>query len=204
MDIFLDDQDYRVFLHLLKYYLSPTDDEYPLKKFGIEQKRKRPLKSMFGEIELYCYCLMPNHFHLLVKQISKMGMQELMKKLTTTYAMYFNKRYKRVGYLFQGRYKASIILQDNYLLYISKYIHTNPSGLLTGPDPISRVEYYPYSSYKYYLQNKNLTWLLIGPIMHYFTTGKSNIFTSTHSTYREFVEDIKVDPIEVLGELVIE
>ncbi|KKK66524.1 hypothetical protein LCGC14_2963220, partial [marine sediment metagenome] len=102
---FLDDQDYRVFLHLLKFYLSPLEkpNEHPLTQLtGFRPVRKRPITSLHGQIKLLCYCLMPNHFHLLLKQKSKDSMEKLLRKLLTTYVLYFNRRYDRIGPLFQG------------------------------------------------------------------------------------------------------
>ena len=113
-DIFFDDQDYRVFLHLLKYYLSPVqslDKEHPLTDL-MEIVRPRPLANLEKEVDLVAYCLMPNHFHLLLKQNTIDGMTKLMRRLMTTFAMYINKRHHRVGHLFQAKYKAALIQDD--------------------------------------------------------------------------------------------
>lgn len=131
-NIFLDEQDYAVFLHLLKYYLSPTDPKnvHPLMKFqNFSIIRPRPLANIEKEVNLIEYCLMPNHFHLVLQQISMDGITKLMRRIATTYAIYFNKRYKRVGYLFQGPYKAILVNNDSYLLHLSRYIHLNPVEL---------------------------------------------------------------------------
>ena len=155
-DIFLDDQDYRVFLRLLKFYLSPSgSDKHPLTSLSeFAPVRVRPLADLHQEIELHCFCLMPNHFHLLIKQISQFGMPNLLRCLLTTYSMYFNRRYNRVGHLFQGTYKAAMILEETYLLHLSRYIHLNPMEM-TGSHLVS----YPYSSYQYYLGKKRARWL---------------------------------------------
>lgn len=199
--IFLDDQDYRVFLHLLEYYLSPFVElsEHPLKQLtGFIPVRKRPLNNLAGEIELISYCLMPNHFHLLIKQVSERGMQKLMQKLLTTYAIYFNRRYDRVGHLFQGPYKAALVENDAYLLHLSRYIHQNPSltkGFLAE---------YPYSSYQYYLGNKKSGWLKTDLILSFFKEPEKNPLGIRFTTYKDFVELYEKDPKEILGGLVIE
>ena len=201
-DVFLDDQDYRVFLHLLKYYLSPSKDKlkHPLSNLpNYKITRPRPLKNLYGEVELLAYCLMPNHFHLLLKQITKDGMKKLMLKLTTTYSMYFNKRYDRVGYLFQGNYKAILITKDEYLLHLSRYIHLNPIEL-TGATPVS----YRYSSYPNYLALKNTNWVKPNFILNFFKTDKMIVGLLHYPSYKEFVEDKTQDIRDVLGDLTID
>lgn len=91
---------------------------------------------------IYCYCILPNHFHLLVKtRTHPLGL--IMKSLQTAYGVYFNKKYKRVGPVFSGRFKSIICQEDNYFLQVSKYIHLNPvkAGLCKNPQD------YPYSSF---------------------------------------------------------
>ncbi|OGY10268.1 MAG: hypothetical protein A3H88_00210 [Candidatus Blackburnbacteria bacterium RIFCSPLOWO2_02_FULL_44_9] len=104
-DIYLDDQDYRVFLSFIKQYLSPVEPNFthPLSDVtGFHPVRLRQLKSFYGDVELLAYCLMPNHFHLLLRQATKDGMAEFLRALATSYVMYFNKKYERQGALFQG------------------------------------------------------------------------------------------------------
>lgn len=198
--IFLDDQDYAVFLHLLKYYLSPSlKDLHPLQKLpDYKPKRSRPLKNLSEEIELHSFCLMPNHFHLMIRQKTKRGMEKLLRKLTTTYAMYFNRRYDRVGYLFQGRYKASLIDGDNYLLHLSRYIHLNPKELEKN------LSEYPYSSYPFYLGKKSADWLTTDFLLRYFDKNGLLPYLKRYPSYKNFVEGNTTDPAEVLGELTLE
>lgn len=140
---FLDDRDFRVFLSLLKQYLSPEDSQ---DKYG------RPIKSLHGAVELNAFCLMPNHFHLLIYQFDQKGMQRLLQRLMTSYVMYFNKRHKRNGNLFYGSYRAVNIGTDEQLMHISGYIHLNPENTC-------RAEEYPYSSYEYFSGKKNAQWI---------------------------------------------
>lgn len=200
--IFGDTQDYKVFLHLLKYYLSPSIQglSHPSSEGSCYSvKRPRPLTNLSNKVNLLAYCLMPNHFHLLIKQISKDGMQKLMLKLSTTYSMYFNKRYGRVGHLFQGNYKAILVKTDNYLMHLSRYIHLNPTSL-TGVAPVN----YPYSSYSYYLGKKKADWVKPKFILKYFNSLKLLPFLRTHPSYQKFVEANDIDSRETLGPLTIE
>lgn len=130
--IFLDEQDYAVYLSYLKNYLIPKDEK------GLSDKLSNPntsykekdkilkllrLNNFYGEITLLAYCLMPNHFHFFIKQKSASSIDRFMNSLCTRYSMYFNKKYKRVGALYQGVYKAVTVDHDEQFIYLSKYIH---------------------------------------------------------------------------------
>lgn len=198
---YLDDQDYRVFLHLLKYYLSPLDqNSHPLANLpNYSLVRARPLANLENEVELLAYCLMPNHFHLLIKQLTTDGMTKLLRRLSTTYSMYFNKRYGRVGHLYQGNYKAALVPDDGYLLHLSRYIHLNPAELTR-----SHLVSYPYSSYPYYLGKKETRWLKPEIILSFFDKSKLLPFLKKYNSYKEFVEGSKDNPYEAVGNLAID
>ncbi len=176
--IFLDDQDYRVFLKLFGLYLCESDPD---------EINFRPHKDLSGSLELVAYCLMPNHFHLLVIQHDEKGITDLMRCLTTKYAMYFNRRYKRVGGLFQGVYKAALVQQDEYLMHLSRYIHRNP-------DQYNSPELYPYSSYQHYLSDPP-EWLNPRPILELF---------ADKSSYQDFVEFVDDDSLSAIDQLLLD
>ena len=100
---------------------------------------------------------MPNHFHILVKEIVENGLSKYMEKLTTGYSMYFNKKYERVGPLFQGRFKGEHVDNDEYLKYLYAYIHLNPMkiiepnwkeiGIKDKKRALKYISQYYYSSY---------------------------------------------------------
>src|SRR3972149_7409859 len=127
--IFEDEQDYAVFLSYLKTYLTPKDINLlqkelseatdALKRASILRQIK--LNNFSGEIKLLAYCLMPNHFHMLIKQSSSDSIDNFINSLNTRYVMYFNRKYKRIGPLFQGGYKAVLIETDEQLSYLSAY-----------------------------------------------------------------------------------
>lgn len=194
-NIFLDDLDFRMFLFQLKYYLeTPSKDD-------IKQQRR----TLSKEIVLIAYCLMPNHFHILLKQLSRNGMTKLLRAVCTNYACYFNRRYNRVGTLFQGKYKAVPIELDPYFLHVSRYIHLNPKGLdrigpWKGSDPLSA---YPYSSYNYYLGLKNSDWLHPQEITNFFRDIRKTHFKDILS-YQSFVEDYEENTRDVIGNLALE
>lgn len=120
--IFQNEKDYKVFLSYLQFYLTePLRGESP-KSFPSQE-----LLNHTKNIQLIAYCLMPNHFHLFIKQREKDSINHFMRSLLTRYSMYFNKRYSRVGSLFQGPYKAALIDNEMQYLYIFKIHPPQPS-----------------------------------------------------------------------------
>lgn len=188
-DIFQKRNDYKVFLRLLKEYLLPKD-HMSLEKLHAINPRRKPI-NLYGEVELMAYCLMPNHFHLMVKNLSKTGLSRFMKALSTNYAMYFNHTYERVGPIFQGVYKAVEINNEHYYTWITRYIHRNPTVLLTRDQPLYTYE---YSSYPAYLEMWKADWLNSNEISSLYSKINSK------SSYQRFVEDYS-DPISELEPL---
>lgn len=103
---------------------------------------------------VHAYCLMPNHFHLLI-ETRDANLSDAMKRLLGVYTMRYNRKHKRSGHLFQGRYKALLVDKDNYFLQLSRYIHLNPlkAGLVKDPQD------YPYSSFRHFLNEKSPSFL---------------------------------------------
>lgn len=199
--IFKDEKDYKTFLSYLELYLMPPDfDEPDLQGPSLNEKipPSRVLKNYFGEITLLSYCLMPNHFHLMVKQNSDRGIDRFMRSLATKYVRYFNTRYKRVGPLFQGIYKAVRVLDEFQFTYLSKYIHRNPIDLMTYKDgPRSLLEY-KYSSYGNYLRLFSQQWVNTAEILGLFSVLKKSY------SYQNFVEDSEPDDITIISSLTID
>lgn len=200
MDIFKDKQDYGVFLSYLKECLSPVlSGKEIIKKVYIQDRvlyvPRRLTKNFKNKISLLCYCLMPNHFHLLIKQFEKGLMKKFVHSVLVRYSMYFNKKYNRVGPLFQGRYKAVLVDNEVYLVYLSKYIHRNP--IETFPSLISA-----HSSYADYLEKRHTTWLDIQTIMGMFDDNVVKDFKKINS-YKYFVED-KTNIPEFIDSITIE
>lgn len=196
-NIFLDEKDYHVFLNLMKIYLSPVPNATSQLMNMFPDKRIRVRKTFKDELEILSFCLMPNHFHLLIHQNTPQAMPEFMRALSTSYSMYFNKRYRRVGSLFQGVYKAVNISNDEYLLHLSRYIHRNPLKL-TGWNPVT-LSKYRYSSFSTYLNAAQRPWINSKFILNYFSNASSPILK-----YKEFVEMIDNDSTPVLNHLIIE
>lgn len=142
--IFLDREDYGLFLSRLREYLYPEKvDTAALAK--TRQYVRGQLPS--GVFDLLCYCLMPNHFHFLLHQKTELSASKLISKLCTSYSKVFNYKYKRVGALFQDQFKAVQIVSNEQLLWVSAYIHQNP----LKAELVKKVEEYTYSSYPDYM-----------------------------------------------------
>lgn len=158
-NIFMSDIDRDRFLALL--YLANQSDPIDLKLQGSTLLEMTERRTGDPLIEIVAYCLMPNHFHLLIRELEEGGISKFMQKLTTGYTMYFNKRHERNGSLFQGRFKATHVADDRYLRYIISYIHLNPvklidpkwkeAGIASQEHAEQYLESYTPSSYLDYL-----------------------------------------------------
>lgn len=198
-DIFLDEQDYRVFLSYLKTALLPplpiNSINFTLKGSTFKGIPKQP-KNFYGLIELVAYTLMPNHFHMLIQQHNSTSITTFMQSICTRYSMYINKKYKRVGALFQSIYKGALINDEPYLLHLTRYIHRNP--LKISPD--FNVH---YSSYLDYLGMRNTPWIKPQIVLSFFDNVKHPFLKRTN-TYKSFVEQYEGDGIDELGDLILE
>lgn len=186
--IFEDDQDYKVFLNYLKEYLSPALDHETLKRDvtfkGVTFKGiPKQIINYSNEISLLAFCLMPNHIHLLVKQKDKDSIKKFTQSLFTRYSMYFNKKYKRTGSLFQGTYKATNVINKDYLLDITRYIHKNPLK-------VNKNLTDAYSSYSHYLNLYKLTWVKNELVTNYFNES-TFIKNNKIKNYEYFIEKFK-------------
>lgn len=158
-------------------------------------KRTKEYKKEF-DITILGYCLMPNHFHFLLKQEKQDSISSFMLKLGTSYAKYFNIKYEEVGSLFQGRFKAKLIDSDEYLLQVSRYIHRNPIAIST---PGVELALYPWSSYKAYIEVQKNDLVDTTYILNYFTAN------DPINDYRQFTEyDFSEDEEQQIKEFIFE
>jgi len=180
--IFFDKQDYNTFLYIFKKYLDPDFRETKYLPSG-EAVQVRINKPLYDKIELHAYCLMPNHFHLLVKQISKYGMSRLVNVVSSQYSSYFNKKYRREGTIWQGTYKAVLVKSTEQYLHLSRYIHLNPIEIATKNHALKD---YQYSSYPVFIGTTDKPiWLKPDDIMYYFESDQNR----SEKSYRLFVEN---------------
>ena len=172
--IFLDQKDYKRFCDNLytfndkkpvlsdyRHRLAKTND---VTDFGNRQDEREKL------VEILAFCLMPNHFHLLVRQLVDNGVTTFMRKNGVGFANYFNKKYDRSGTLFQGRFRAVLVEKDNQLSYLPYYIHFNPLNLvipgwrekkiIDRKKALNFLYNYQWSSLPSYMGKDNLSFLL--------------------------------------------
>lgn len=177
--IFHDEQDHYYFINLLGIMNNEQRS-----KSGIT-KRENP--SLERVISIGVYCLMPNHFHILLKQEKEAGVTLFMQKLSTAYVMYYNKKYKRTGGLFEGKFKSKHAGDDAYLKYLFSYIHLNPLKLLDSDwktsqkslstEKLQFLAGYKYSSFGEYYTNV-------------FTLVDKAPFPGYFSNHNDFIRDI--------------
>ncbi|RJQ27707.1 hypothetical protein C4577_00735 [Candidatus Parcubacteria bacterium] len=156
--IFVKDHDRRRSILTLSYYRysnPPTKLSYLL-SFGYD-KRKEILDNIQDSeklVEIITYCLMPNHYHLLLRQLKENGISNYIKLFQNSFTRYFNTKNKRKHYLFEGQFKAVRVEDNEQFLHLHRYIHLNPYSSFIVKS-ISELEKYPYSSLPEYLGNQN-------------------------------------------------
>ncbi len=159
--IFNDNEDYFHFVKLL--YISNRIENFVIRDLSKNVFNVQRTKILVG---IGAYCLMPNHFHLILTQTEDGGISKFMQKLSTAYSMYYNKKYKRTGSLFEGKFKSIHVSDDIYMKYLFSYIHLNPikliqknwkeKGIKNKQHAIKYLNNYSHSSYSDYLGIKRV------------------------------------------------
>lgn len=183
------------------------NDEAPTLNVGYRHKTKttpRRIRKLL--VEILCFCIMPNHYHFLVRQKMDNGITLFMRKFGTGYTNYFNKKYQRVGPLFQGKFKAVLVKQEPHLLYLPHYIHLNPLDLImpkwkTQLMPNTRkalafLESYRWSSYLDYMNIHNFPSLTNRDSMLKYYNFNGQPTTSYQNELKEWLQNIELAPID--------
>ena len=163
--IFHDDEDYLRFISL--FFISNTSENFNLYDLNrIHNFNVYELEIKNQIVSIGAYCLMPNHFHILITEKVEGGISKFMQKLSTAYAMYYNKKYNHTGGLFEGKFKSVHIEDDIQIKYLFSYIHLNPIKLIQKDwkennikdkkQALQYLEGYSYSSYKDFLLEERL------------------------------------------------
>lgn len=133
------------------------------------------------DIRVIAYCLMPNHYHFLLRQNQETGISAFIQAIFNSYSKAFNKMYNRTGTLFQGRFQSVHIEKENYLIHLCRYIHRNP----IEANLVTHLEEWPYSNYLEWIEIRN------GSIVdHEFV----RTYFRTPEEYIDFVHDMQVSP----------
>jgi putative transposase len=156
------------------------------------------LMTAKNRADIIAYCLMPNHFHLLLKQTSENGISTLMQLLGNSYTKYINTATHRVGHLFQGQFKATLIDTNDYLLHLSRYIHLNPLHLRLVTQ--GKLSSYKYSSFTQYTSPRVSSTIVVKPdiILNQFKDKRSyQNFCLDHVSYASSITQLShllIDP----------
>ena len=193
-DIFLNPSDFERFISLL--YISNTSEHFNVREILKSHHDVYEIERKDTLVRLSAFCLMNNHFHLLVSPIVEGGLSKFMLKLATGYSMYFNTKYERTGSLFEGRFKAKHADTDEYLKYLFSYIHLNPvtykddDGIPirigNSNETFNTAKNYPYSTLKDYLETPSPK------------PGLGLIDTEVFEMYFESPEDVRRELFEWL------
>jgi|SRR3989344_5670902 len=172
--IFFDEQDYKAFLFRLGLALGFEERELVEDKLlSMPYSRIRITDTDKNDFKLHSFCLMPNHFHLIIEQINNTSVSKLISKTCTSYAKYLNKKYQRVGHVFQDQFKSVLIESDGQLMWTSAYIHMNAvkDGIVKDPRE------YKWSSYRDFIGERDLLIMHVGFLKSIF--GPNNFEKET-------------------------
>ena len=182
--IFLDKRGYFRALEIIFYYQNSNP---PMKyskflKLSVAERSDMIDKLKFQRkwlVDIICYCLMPNHFHFLLRQREDGGTSKFMSNFTNSYTRYFNTKKDRIGPIVQGKFKSVRIETQEQLLHVSRYIHLNPyTGYIVKT--FQELEEYPYSSFPEYIGKSQINLCNKDIVLSYFKTPLS---------YKRFVFD---------------
>ncbi len=193
--IFLGKNDYRRIMEIINFYRHET----PSLRFSHFHRLSQPQKESFLKkletnhapiVEILAFCLMPNHIHLLSRQLKDRGISTFMKQVQASYALYFNTKHRRAGPLFQSVFKAVRMETDEQLLHVSRYIHLNPTSSFLIK--INDLNNYPWFSFPAYLGKENLQFVETSFILNYFKDKKGyESFVFDQAEYQRELEKIK-------------
>lgn len=194
MSIFLDESDYYSFLGLLEENILGRKEYFSSKVFVPSPKSshltgKKYVRKLLpvGSFEIICFCLMPNHFHLLVRQIKELKISKLLSKVCTSYSKRFNKKYGHIGHVFQDQFKSILVEDNNQLLHLSAYIHSNPKA----SNLVEDLGDWRFNSYLNFINKEQYNLCSKNIVLDQFKDIKN---------YKKFVED-NIEKIKLIKDL---
>lgn len=178
--IFHDNNDYSRFLFLLLYFQAKIGFKNinRLIKDFVQHSVLHTHDEVVEKriVEVVVFCVMPNHFHVILKEVEEGGIPMYLQRVLNAYGKYYNTKYEKTGHVFQGPYRAVHILDDTQLLHLSAYIHRNPRELARW---FRREDQYPWSSYQDFLGESRWGKLVAPEII---------LGQFKHKSYKKFVE----------------
>lgn len=199
--IFKTKRDYHRFIETFLYYQNHDLSMRYAKLFTLSLKERESLLNKLKEkrrfwVEIIAYCLMPNHYHFILKQVDDKGISNFIRLLGSSYSHYFNIKNKRKGSLFEGRFKAIRIETDSQLLHLSRYVHLNPysSFLVKSLDELTK---YAFSSLPEYLGQVKIEICQKEIVLSSFSNLESyKQFVFDRADYQRSLEEIKHQLLE--------
>ncbi len=181
--IFLNQRDYQRAIETIDFYRYR---KLPLRfshfnRLALEQKQEfinNHMRDSKPMLEIFAYCIMPNHIHFLLRQILDHSISDFMRNFQHSYSKYFNTKRERTGSLFQSMFKAVRVESDEQLLHVSRYIHLNP--VTAYIIKIDDLIHYPWCSFKDYIESFDNSLVNTKVIMEYFKSQEE---------YKKFVFD---------------
>lgn len=196
MDIFESTRDYARAVELMAYYrFANCTMRYSYFNNQAKELRLKIIESLEKanrvRVSIFAYCLMPNHFHLLVRQEIDNGISKFISEYSNGYAKYFNTKRSRTGPLFQGPFRSVRVESDEQLVHVSRYIHLNPASSYLVQE--SMLDKYPWSSVGEYADLRYLHGLCdTSMVMNYFSSGEEYLaFVHDQVEYARQLEKIK-------------
>lgn len=193
--VFNENRDYIRATNLLNYYRF----DKPHLRFSYFVRLTNTLKDSFWNnlqktsqplVEIISYCLMSNHFHLLLKQLKENGISIFMSNFQNSYAKFFNLKYQRPGPLYQSIFKAVRIENNDQFLHVNRYIHLNPSS--SRLVEIDKLIEYPWSSFPFYLGHIQSPFTKSGLVLDQFKSLEDyQKFVFDQADYQRKLNDIK-------------
>lgn len=184
--IFRGERESSLFIEAMKFYLQPK----PPTKFSIYRKSRNifPISLEQKIVTIVNYCLMPNHFHLTLRQDTDNGIKQFVQRVTNSFAHYFSVKYKKRGHVFEDKFKVVHIETTEQLLHLSRYIHLNPVTSYIVDKPSD----YLYSSYNIYLGKRRSDIVDSTPVLDEFKSIRNyEEFVLSRMEYQRSLKDIE-------------
>lgn len=182
--IFAKSREADNFIKALVYYAQSN----PLRRLSFEKRCKENKINYDNRlVSIAAYCLMPNHFHLLLKQETDKGISRYMQKLTLSFVRYYNTLHRSKGPIFESKFKSVLIESEYQLLHVSRYIHLNPSSAGLVDDPLV----YKYSSFCMYVNGGENKPLVFDDVLRTRKRGYYEKFVYDNVEYQRTLEFIK-------------
>lgn len=193
---FTTKRDLQRVIEVMRYYQNEKPPLRYSQFLALSNKRRKQILENLAKkkqflVEIIAYCLMPNHFHFMLKQVKENGISKYMSNFTNSYTRYLNVKNKRNGPLFEGKFKAIRVETDEQLLHLSRYIHLNPYSSYVIKN-LKDLEKYPYSSFLEYLGKSQTNFCSKEIILGQFKNLKSyKKFVFDQADYQRELEKIK-------------